>query len=171
MHSECLTGDVFGSLRCDCGEQLQHAMELIAAAGRGVIVYLRGQEGRGIGLHNKFRAYQLQDQGFDTVEANDRARVSARPPHYGIGAQILGDLGVKRMRLLTNNPKKIAGLQGFGLQITAQEPIETKPNRENVLYLRTKRDRMGHTLRIHHQDARFGSDWGPLDEHEAPSLP
>ncbi len=171
MHSECLTGDVFHSMRCDCGEQLEIALRRISAEELGVLVYL-AQEGRGIGLLGKLRAYELQEQrGLDTVDANLELGFPPDAREYGIGAQILADLGLSTIRVLTNNPKKISGLQGFGLQITAQEPIEAKPNRENVLYLRTKRDRMGHTIRIHHQDARFGSDWGPLDEHEAPSLP
>jgi 3,4-dihydroxy 2-butanone 4-phosphate synthase/GTP cyclohydrolase II len=171
MHSECLTGDVFHSMRCDCGEQLEIALRRIADEDLGVLVYL-AQEGRGIGLLGKLRAYELQEErGLDTVDANLELGFPPDAREYGIGAQILADLGLSTIRVLTNNPKKISGLQGFGLQITAQEPIEAKPNRENVLYLRTKRDRMGHTIRIHHQDARFGSDWGPLDEHEAPSLP
>lgn len=146
MHSECLTGDVFGSLRCDCGEQLQHAMELIAAEGRGVIVYLRGQEGRGIGLHNKFRAYQLQDQGFDTVEANEQLGFPPDLRHYGIGAQILGDLGVKRMRLLTNNLQKVAALEGHGIEEVERIPLIVEPNKYNRRYLETKQTKMGHLL-------------------------
>lgn len=146
MHSECLTGDVFGSLRCDCGEQLQHAMELIAAEGRGVIVYLRGQEGRGIGLHNKFRAYQLQDQGFDTVEANEQLGFPPDLRHYGIGAQILGDLGVRRMRLLTNNLQKVAALEGHGIEEVERIPLIVEPNKYNRRYLETKQTKMGHLL-------------------------
>jgi len=146
MHSECLTGDVFGSLRCDCGEQLGRAMELIAAEGRGVIVYLRGQEGRGIGLHNKFRAYQLQDQGFDTVEANEQLGFPPDLRHYGIGAQILGDLGVKRMRLLTNNLQKVAALDGHGIEEVERIPLVVEPNQYNRRYLETKQSKMGHLL-------------------------
>jgi 3,4-dihydroxy 2-butanone 4-phosphate synthase / GTP cyclohydrolase II len=146
MHSECLTGDVFGSLRCDCGEQLEHAMELIAAEGRGVIVYLRGQEGRGIGLHNKFRAYQLQDQGFDTVEANEQLGFPPDLRHYGIGAQILGDLGVTRMRLLTNNLQKVAALEGHGIEEVERIPLIVEPNKYNRRYLETKQTKMGHLL-------------------------
>lgn len=146
MHSECLTGDVFGSLRCDCGEQLSRAMELIAAEGRGVIVYLRGQEGRGIGLHNKFRAYQLQDKGFDTVEANEQLGFPPDLRHYGIGAQILGDLGVTRMRLLTNNLQKVAALEGHGIEEVERIPLVVEPNQHNRRYLETKQTKMGHLL-------------------------
>lgn len=146
VHSECLTGDVFGSLRCDCGEQLQRSMEIIGREGRGVVLYIRGHEGRAIGLTHKLRAYELQDQGRDTVEANTDLGFPADPREYGIGAQILVDLGVRTMRLLTNNPAKRAGLEGHGLSISARIPIETEPTPENIEYLRTKREKMGHLL-------------------------
>ncbi len=146
MHSECLTGDVFGSLRCDCGEQLDRAMEMIAREKRGVIVYLRGHEGRGIGLHNKFRAYQLQDRGLDTVEANERLGFAPDLRHYGIGAQILVDLGVRRMRLLTNNLQKVAALAGYGIEEVERIPLVVEPNEYNRRYLETKQTKMGHLL-------------------------
>ena len=146
VHSECLTGDVFRSLRCDCGEQLEHAMELIGAEGRGVVLYIRGHEGRAIGLTHKLRAYELQDQGKDTVEANLELGFPADPRDYGIGAQILVDLGLKSMRLLTNNPSKRAGLEGYGLSIVERIPIETEPTAQNIEYLRTKREKLGHML-------------------------
>jgi len=148
VHSECLTGDVFHSLRCDCGEQLESALAMIEKEGRGVLLYL-AQEGRGIGLLNKLRAYKLQEGGMDTVQANLELGLPADLRDYGIGAQILVDLGLTSMRLLTNNPKKIRGLEGYGLSVTAQVPIEHTPNPHNEEYLRAKRDRMGHTL--HHQ--------------------
>jgi 3,4-dihydroxy 2-butanone 4-phosphate synthase/GTP cyclohydrolase II len=146
VHSECLTGDVFGSLRCDCGPQLQAAMEKIAEAGLGVVVYLRGHEGRGIGISHKLQAYTLQDGGLDTVDANVQLGLPVDNREYGIGAQILVDLGITTMRLLTNNPAKRGGLEGFGLEIAERVPIETAPTLENVRYLRTKRDRLGHLL-------------------------
>jgi 3,4-dihydroxy 2-butanone 4-phosphate synthase/GTP cyclohydrolase II len=146
VHSECLTGDVFGSLRCDCGPQLDAALAAVAAEGRGVVLYLRGHEGRGIGLLHKLQAYQLQDRGADTVEANLNLGLPADARDYGIGAQILADLGVRTMRLLTNNPAKRAGLAGYGLRIMGRVPLPVQANPENLRYLRTKRDRMGHHL-------------------------
>jgi 3,4-dihydroxy 2-butanone 4-phosphate synthase/GTP cyclohydrolase II len=146
VHSECLTGDVFGSRRCDCGAQLQSAMRMIADAGLGVLVYLRGHEGRGIGIAHKLQAYELQDGGLDTVDANVELGLPVDSREYGIGAQILVDLGITTMRLLTNNPAKRGGLEGFGLQIVERMPIHTVPNEENIRYLRTKRDRLGHLL-------------------------
>jgi 3,4-dihydroxy 2-butanone 4-phosphate synthase/GTP cyclohydrolase II len=145
VHSECLTGDVFGSLRCDCGPQLQQALRQIAEAGSGVLVYMR-QEGRGIGLAPKIRAYKLQEQGLDTVEANLRLGYDMDLREYGIGAQILADLGLRTIRLLTNNPRKVVGLEGYGLEIIDQVPIRIQPNRHNRRYLRTKRDKLGHLL-------------------------
>jgi 3,4-dihydroxy 2-butanone 4-phosphate synthase/GTP cyclohydrolase II len=144
VHSECLTGDVFGSLRCDCGPQLQEAMRLIAEEGCGVVVYLRGHEGRGIGIGHKIQAYALQEEGFDTVEANLQLGKPADSREYGIGAQILVDLGVTTMRLLTNNPAKRGGIEGFGLEIVGRVPLVIEPNEHNARYLATKRDRMGH---------------------------
>jgi 3,4-dihydroxy 2-butanone 4-phosphate synthase/GTP cyclohydrolase II len=143
MHSECLTGDVFGSLRCDCGEQLDAAMERIASAGLGAIVYLR-QEGRGMGLGNKLRAYELQEKGQDTVEANLTLGFKPDLRDYGIGAQILVDLGLSKIRLLTNNPKKIVGLEGYGLEVIGREPLRIEPGRHNAAYLETKRRKLGH---------------------------
>jgi 3,4-dihydroxy 2-butanone 4-phosphate synthase/GTP cyclohydrolase II len=146
VHSECLTGDVFGSLRCDCGPQLDAALEAVALEGRGIVLYMRGHEGRGIGLTHKLQAYQLQDDGLDTVDANLALGVPADARDYGQGAQILVDLGVKSMRLLTNNPAKRSGLDGYGLTIVDRVPLPIRPNPENLRYLRTKRDRMGHEL-------------------------
>jgi 3,4-dihydroxy 2-butanone 4-phosphate synthase/GTP cyclohydrolase II len=143
VHSECLTGDVFGSQRCDCGEQLHRALEVIAAEGRGVVLYMR-QEGRGIGLLNKLRAYELQDQGLDTVQANLRLGFKPDLRDYGIGAQILADLGLRHLRLMTNNPKKIVGLKGYGLDIVERVPLETRPHTKNRKYLTTKKAKMGH---------------------------
>jgi 3,4-dihydroxy 2-butanone 4-phosphate synthase/GTP cyclohydrolase II len=148
VHSECLTGDVFHSLRCDCGEQLESALSMIEDEGRGVLLYL-AQEGRGIGLLNKLRAYNLQDEGFDTVDANLELGLPVDLRDYGIGAQILTDLGLSSIRILTNNPKKIRGLEGYGLSVTEQVPIVHAPNPHNEAYLRAKRERMGHA--IHHQ--------------------
>ncbi len=145
MHSKCLTGDVFGSQRCDCGPQLHRAMELVAQAGRGAIVYL-DQEGRGIGLLNKLRAYALQDAGADTVQANERLGFAPDLRNYGIGAQILRDLGLSSIRVMTNNPRKLVGLEGYGLQIVERVPLVTDPNRENRGYLQVKRDKLGHLL-------------------------
>jgi len=146
VHSECLTGDAFGSLRCDCGPQLHKAMAQIAAEDQGVVVYLRGHEGRGIGIGHKIRAYSLQEAGQDTVDANVSLGLPIDSREYGIGAQMLVDLGVTTMRLLTNNPSKRGGLEGFGLTITERVPLESAPNPENIQYLRTKRERMGHLL-------------------------
>jgi 3,4-dihydroxy 2-butanone 4-phosphate synthase/GTP cyclohydrolase II len=147
VHSECLTGDVFSSQRCDCGEQLHSAMQTIATAGRGVILYMR-QEGRGIGLINKLKAYQLQEQGLDTVEANVHLGFKPDAREYGIGAQILVDLGVRKMRLLTNNPTKRVGLESFGLEIVERVPLELQTNQYNLEYMRTKKDKMGHLLEL-----------------------
>jgi 3,4-dihydroxy 2-butanone 4-phosphate synthase/GTP cyclohydrolase II len=146
VHSECLTGDVFGSLRCDCGPQLNAALARVAGEGRGVVLYMRGHEGRGIGLLHKLQAYQLQDQGRDTIDANLELGLPADARDYGTGAQILADLGIRSMRLLTNNPAKRAGLEGYGLEIVGRVPLPVRPHPENVRYLRTKRDRMGHLL-------------------------
>jgi 3,4-dihydroxy 2-butanone 4-phosphate synthase/GTP cyclohydrolase II len=152
VHSECLTGDVFHSLRCDCGEQLEAALAMIEREGAGVLLYL-SQEGRGIGLLNKLRAYRLQEEGLDTVDANLKLGLPADLRDYGIGAQILQDLGLGSIRILTNNPKKISGLEGYGLTVVEQVPIEVPPNAENRRYLAAKRDKLGH--RLHHQDLRF----------------
>jgi 3,4-dihydroxy 2-butanone 4-phosphate synthase/GTP cyclohydrolase II len=154
VHSECLTGDVFHSLRCDCGQQLADALQRIEAEGVGVLLYL-SQEGRGIGLLNKLRAYKLQENGLDTVDANLELGLPADLRDYGIGAQILVDLGLRSIRILTNNPKKIVGLEGYGLAVTDQIPIEQAPSEHNREYLRAKREKLGHTL--HHQGL-------PLDE-------
>jgi 3,4-dihydroxy 2-butanone 4-phosphate synthase/GTP cyclohydrolase II len=146
VHSECLTGDVFGSLRCDCGVQLDRALERVAAEGQGVVVYLRGHEGRGIGLGHKLRAYSLQDEGRDTVEANLELGFPADSREYGIGSQILVDLGVTTMRLMTNNPAKYGGIEGYGLEIVERVPMHTVPNEENIAYLRAKQNKLGHLL-------------------------
>jgi 3,4-dihydroxy 2-butanone 4-phosphate synthase / GTP cyclohydrolase II len=145
-HSCCLTGDVFGSQRCDCGPQLDAAMEMIAQEGRGVVLYIGNHEGRGIGLINKLRAYNLQDQGLDTVEANEALDQPADSRDYGPGSQILYDLGVRRMRVLTNNPRKLIGIEGYGLEVVEQVPIRVKANRHNARYLKTKREKLGHLL-------------------------
>jgi 3,4-dihydroxy 2-butanone 4-phosphate synthase/GTP cyclohydrolase II len=158
VHSECLTGDVFGSLRCDCGPQLEAALQAVADEGRGVVLYIRGHEGRGIGLLHKLQAYQLQDLGADTVDANLALGVPADARDYGTGAQILCDLGVRSMRLLTNNPAKRVGLEGYGLQVTGRVPLPISPNPENVRYLRTKRDRMGHDLSNLEEFDQVGAD-------------
>ena len=145
VHSQCLTGDVFASRRCDCGEQLRKAMEIIRKEGKGVILYMQ-QEGRGIGLINKLKAYELQDKGLDTVEANIKLGFKPDLRDYGIGAQILVDLGVRKMRLMTNNPKKIVGLEGYGLKVVSRVPIEMNPNERNIIYLKTKMKKLGHIL-------------------------
>ena len=145
VHSECLTGDVFGSLRCDCGEQLHNAMKMIDEEGTGVILYMR-QEGRGIGIEGKLKAYELQDKGKDTVEANLALGYKADLRDYGVGAQILRDIGVRKIRLMTNNPKKIVGLEGYGLAVVERVPIETHPHPRNVHYLKVKKNKLGHML-------------------------
>ena len=156
VHSECLTGDVFGSLRCDCGLQLDRALERIAREGRGVVVYLRGHEGRGIGLGHKLRAYSLQDQGRDTVEANLELGFPADSREYGIGAQILVDLGVTTMRFMTNNPAKYGGIEGYGLDIVERIPMPVVPNDENIAYLRAKQEKLGHLLDLDAPDEELG---------------
>ena len=152
VHSECLTGDVFHSLRCDCGEQLEQALRRIAAEERGVLLYM-AQEGRGIGLLNKLRSYELQENGFDTVDANLELGFAPDMRDYGIGNQILAELGLSTIRILTNNPKKITGIEGFGLEVVEQVPIEIEPGPQNARYLATKRDKLGH--RLHHQDLKY----------------
>jgi 3,4-dihydroxy 2-butanone 4-phosphate synthase/GTP cyclohydrolase II len=168
VHSECLTGDVFGSLRCDCGPQLEAAVRRIGEEGVGVIVYLRGHEGRGIGLTHKLRAYNLQDSGRDTVDANVDLGLPVDSREYGIGAQILVELGVTKMRLMTNNPAKYGGLEGYGLDIVGRVPLELAPNPENIDYLRTKRERMGHLLGSFDLG---GEGEVALDPREAPDAP
>jgi 3,4-dihydroxy 2-butanone 4-phosphate synthase/GTP cyclohydrolase II len=163
VHSECLTGDVFYSLRCDCGEQLAIALERIEREGEGVLLYM-AQEGRGIGLLNKLKAYELQEQGRDTVEANVELGFPPDARDYGIGSQILAELGLTTIRLLTNNPRKIAGIEGFGLAVVDQIPVEVAPNAENERYLATKRDKLGHRLRLHHQHVRFDPTLDEEDE-------
>jgi 3,4-dihydroxy 2-butanone 4-phosphate synthase/GTP cyclohydrolase II len=155
VHSECLTGDVFGSLRCDCGVQLDLALERVAAEGRGVVVYLRGHEGRGIGLGHKLRAYSLQDEGRDTVQANVELGFPVDSREYGIGSQVLVDLGITTMRLMTNNPAKYGGLDGYGLEIVERVPLRTEPTDENISYLRAKQEKLGHLLEI--DDGRSGT--------------
>ncbi|HDY87138.1 MAG TPA: GTP cyclohydrolase II, partial [bacterium] len=147
VHSECLTGDVLGSLRCDCGDQLAHALSMVEQEGRGVVLYMR-QEGRGIGLTNKIKAYKLQDKGIDTVEANIMLGFDPDLRDYGIGAQILADLGITKIRLMTNNPKKIIGLEGYGLEIVERIPIEVSYHCDNAAYMQTKKDKMGHILNL-----------------------
>jgi 3,4-dihydroxy 2-butanone 4-phosphate synthase/GTP cyclohydrolase II len=148
VHSECLTGDVFGSGRCDCGAQLDAAMRAIVDAGAGIVVYLRGHEGRGIGIAHKIRAYSLQDKGHDTVDANLALGLPVDDREYGIGAQILADLGAHQLDLMTNNPAKYAGLRGYGLEINARVPLPSFATPDNIAYLRTKQDRMGHMLEL-----------------------
>lgn len=148
VHSECLTGDVFGSLRCDCGDQLDAALQQVAAEGRGVVLYIRGHEGRGIGLLHKLAAYRLQDEGLDTVDANVNLGLPVDARDYGVGAQILYDLGVRSMRLMTNNPTKRVAIEGYGLSITEQVPLTVTPSQENADYLRTKATRLGHDLDV-----------------------
>jgi 3,4-dihydroxy 2-butanone 4-phosphate synthase / GTP cyclohydrolase II len=162
VHSECLTGDVFGSLRCDCGTQLQDALRQIGAEGRGIVLYIRGHEGRAIGLAHKLRAYALQEQGRDTVEANVELGFAPDPRDYGIGAQILADLGVRSMRLLTNNPSKRAGLEGYGLSIAERVPLETRPTAHNREYLRTKREKLGHLLEALDLEDEDGTEVAPV---------
>jgi 3,4-dihydroxy 2-butanone 4-phosphate synthase/GTP cyclohydrolase II len=156
VHSECLTGDVFGSLRCDCGPQLDAALQRVAEADEGVVVYLRGHEGRGIGLGHKLRAYSLQDAGRDTVEANLELGFPADSREYGLGAQILVDLDVTTMRLMTNNPAKYGGIEGYGLEIVERVPLWTAPNNENIAYLRAKQHKLGHLLGLGDEDVELG---------------
>jgi 3,4-dihydroxy 2-butanone 4-phosphate synthase/GTP cyclohydrolase II len=165
VHSECLTGDVFHSLRCDCGEQLEQALARIEAEGRGVVLYM-SQEGRGIGLLNKLRAYELQENGFDTVEANLELGFPPDAREWGIGNQILADLGLTTIRILTNNPSKLTGLDGFGLKVVEQVPIEVEPQPENATYLAAKREKLGHTIgeRLHHQGYRLKPELGSSSE-------
>jgi 3,4-dihydroxy 2-butanone 4-phosphate synthase/GTP cyclohydrolase II len=155
VHSECLTGDVFHSLRCDCGEQLEAALDRIEEEGMGVLLYM-AQEGRGIGLLNKLRAYELQERGMDTVEANVELGFAPDMRDYGIGAQILVDLGLTSIRIMTNNPRKLVGLEGYGLTITERVPLEVRPTHANVGYLRAKKEKLGHIL--HHQGLQYGTD-------------
>jgi 3,4-dihydroxy 2-butanone 4-phosphate synthase / GTP cyclohydrolase II len=163
VHSECLTGDVFHSLRCDCGEQLESALAMIEREGEGVLLYL-SQEGRGIGLLNKLRAYRLQEDGLDTVDANLKLGLPPDLRDYGIGAQILSDLGLSSIRILTNNPRKIIGMEGYGLSVSDQVPIESVPNPHNEAYLRAKRDKLGHKL--HHQGLAFDEELIAEEERE-----
>jgi 3,4-dihydroxy 2-butanone 4-phosphate synthase/GTP cyclohydrolase II len=146
VHSECLTGDIFASRRCDCGSQLHAAMERVEKEGSGVIIYMRGHEGRGIGLHGKIKAYKLQEEGLDTVEANLKLGFPMDLRDYGIGAQIISDLGVRKIRLMTNNPRKVVGLEGHHLEIIEQVPIKQEPNEHNARYLETKKTKLGHKL-------------------------
>jgi 3,4-dihydroxy 2-butanone 4-phosphate synthase/GTP cyclohydrolase II len=163
VHSECLTGDVFHSLRCDCGDQLETALQRIDVEGRGVLLYM-AQEGRGIGLLNKLRAYELQEQGRDTVEANVELGFAPDLRDYGVGAQILADLGLTSIKIMTNNPRKLIGLEGYGLTITERVPLEADPTHQNVRYLRTKKAKMGHIL--HHQGLQLIEDQGKEEEDD-----
>jgi 3,4-dihydroxy 2-butanone 4-phosphate synthase/GTP cyclohydrolase II len=160
VHSQCLTGDVFGSFRCDCGEQLEHALQAIAKEGSGVFLYIQ-QEGRGIGLMNKIRAYELQDRGRDTVEANEELGFPADLRDYGIGAQILADLDLHKIRLLTNNPRKLVGLKAYGLEIIERVPIEMAPNKRNIKYLAAKRDKLGHLFSALEEHEKVKQTDGP----------
>jgi len=172
LHSECLTGDVFGSLRCDCGAQLDAAMAAIAAEGRGVVLYLRGHEGRGVGLLSKLQAYELQDAGADTVDANTELGLPVDAREYSAGAQMLADLGVRSVRLVTNNPAKVTGLAGCGVDITARVPLASAVTPFNLRYLTTKRDRLGHEIQGLDDPERAGLPApAPLNGHPAPSLP
>lgn len=166
VHSECLTGDSLGSVRCDCGDQLDMALRLIARAGRGVLVYLRGHEGRGVGLGHKLRAYALQDQGSDTVDANLQLGLPVDSREYGTGAQMLVQLGAQKLRVLTNNPAKYSGLSGYGLEIVDRVPLLTTPRSQNIAYLRTKEERLGHVLRLAER-ADDGSGGGGMALEEA----
>jgi len=169
VHSQCLTGDVFGSFRCDCGTQLQQAMETVQKEGLGVILYLQ-QEGRGIGLANKIKAYALQDKGRDTVEANKELGFGPDLRDYGVGAQILAALGVKKMRLMTNNPQKIIGLEGYGIEVVGRVPLETEPRPENLRYLVTKCQKLGHLLNLRQHSASL-KDRLPHKKSEVLDLP
>ncbi|MFQ6114031.1 MAG: bifunctional 3,4-dihydroxy-2-butanone-4-phosphate synthase/GTP cyclohydrolase II [bacterium] len=163
VHSQCLTGDIFGSLRCDCGEQLRQALRMVEQEGRGVVLYMR-QEGRGIGLENKIKAYELQDKGKDTVEANEALGFKPDLRHYGVGAQILCDLGIRKIRLLTNNPKKIVGISGYGLEVVDRVPIEIPPNKVNAKYLATKRNKLGHLLMLPEEEKKDKKVMEPLNQ-------
>lgn len=170
VHSQCLTGDIFGSLRCDCGEQLRQAMRIIDKEGRGVVLYMR-QEGRGIGLANKIKAYELQDRGKDTVEANEALGFKPDLRHYGIGAQILYDLGIRKIRLLTNNPKKVVGITGYGMEVVERVAIEVPPNKVNAKYLSTKRTKLGHLLTFtEERELEEGEKHAPSDEKNQESV-
>jgi 3,4-dihydroxy 2-butanone 4-phosphate synthase/GTP cyclohydrolase II len=168
VHSKCLTGDIFHSMKCDCGPQLELALQKIADAGRGVLLYLE-QEGRGIGLAAKIKAYELQDHGFDTVEANKKLGFPADLRDYGLGCQVLIDLGLRRVRLMTNNPAKLVGIEGYGLEVVEKVPLKVRPNEANLRYLETKRDKMGHTL-DHLDEHAVGNGNGASDEDALPEV-